>query len=155
MKGKLLTFFLGLVLGVSGTIFLPRLLGSLLPAGLRGGESVEGTVVRRQRDGERLLLTINTGQGAALATFTDNVAEIDLLVEEGDAVTLGLGAYEPFVENPPIRAVRKAEAAPDLAPEPDDPRPSQAEESPDKPSAEQAPEAEAELEQWPGTDEDG
>ncbi len=110
MRVRLLMLFLGIVLGVAGTILLPRFLGPLLPAGLRsGGESVEGTVVRRQRDEERLLLTINTPQGAALATFTEKVAEIDLLVEEGDAVTLGLGAYEPFIDNPPIRAVRKVD----------------------------------------------
>jgi hypothetical protein len=109
MKGKLLTFVVGFGLGIAAAILAPRYLGPLLPAGLRSeSESVEGTVVRRQRDQERLLLTINTAQGAALATFTEKVAEIDLLVDEGDSVTLGLDAYEPFVENPSIRAVHKA-----------------------------------------------
>ncbi len=156
MKVRLLMLLLGIVLGVAGTLLLPRFLGPMLPAGLRSGvESVEGTVVRRQRDQERLLLTIDTPQGAALATFTEKVAEIDLLVEEGDSVTLGLGAYEPFVENPPIRAVRKADptgvaTAPDAedpADEAGDP-PSPADEPAAEPPADEAPEAE--LEAWPG-----
>ncbi len=156
MKGKVLTFVLGLVLGVAGAIFMPRFLGPLLPAGLRsGGEPVEGTVVRRQRDKERLLLTINTPQGAALATFTDKVAEIDLLVEEGDSVTLGMGAYEPFVDNPTIRAVRKADpAGSDPTPEPAADSPPMAGPPADEPPGDEpagdAPDAEAELEEWPG-----
>ncbi len=113
MKGKLLTFLLGIVLGGAATIVLPRFVGPLLPAGLMSdAAAVEGTVVKRQRDEDRLLLTINTAQGAALATFTEKVAEIDLLVEEGDSITLALSDYEPFVDNPPIRAVRKAEPGP-------------------------------------------
>lgn len=156
MKAGLLMLVLGIVLGVAGTILLPRFLGPMLPAGLRPeGESVEGTVVRRLRDENRLLLTINTPQGAALATFTEKVAEIDLLVEEGDAVTLGLGAYEPFVDNPPIRAVRKADptgspALPGLqdpAGEARDP----ALPAVDEP-VEEVPEAE--LEEWPGDGEE-
>ena len=167
MKAKLLTFLLGLVLGVLGAIFVPRLLEPLLPAGLRASsESVEGTVIRRQRDEQRLLLTINTPQGAALATFTEKVAEIDLLVEEGDAVTLDLGTYEPFVDNPLIRAVRKADLA--TAPaggdsptaEPEDALSSTLPAGPPEgvaPDAEptEASGAEPELEEWPGGGTDG
>lgn len=163
MKARLLMLLLGIVLGITGTIFLPRLLGPLLPEGLRSGtQPVEGTVVRRQRDQERLLLTINTPQGAALATFTEKVAEIDLLVEEGDAVTLGLGAYVPFVDNPPIRAVRKGEGvgvSAEPAPEPADAAPSQPADEPSQdasgveipePEPGDAPaQVEAELEAWP------
>ncbi len=160
MKGKLLTFFLGLVLGVASAILLPRFLGPLLPAGLRSGaEPVEGTVVRRQLDQERLLLTITTPQGAALATFTEKVAEIGLLVEEGDSVTLGLGAYEPFVNNPPIRAVRKADLTGVPAPSAGSPaEPAGVGEKPDDalPEGETGGEApEAELEEWPGDEGDG
>ena len=169
MKAKLLTFVFGFALGIAAAVLTPRFLGPLLPAGLSSGpESVEGTVVRRQRDQERLLLTINTAQGAALATFTEKVAEIDLLVEEGDSVTLGLGVYEPFVENPPIHAVRKAErtgetvvlAPPNTPPEDADPVPVEppsetAEPTPgDEPDAD-APAAEAELEEWPAGDDGG
>ncbi len=166
MKGKLLMLVLGFVLGGAATMLLPRFVGPLLPAGLMsGGEAVEGIVVKRQRDGDRLLLTINTPQGAALATFTDKVAEIDLLVEEGDTVTLALGEYEPFVDNPSIRAVKKAEAA-DPTPEPAAPAPEPATGLPpsgmdEPPSGEadgepaEAPGAEAELEEWPAEAEDG
>ncbi len=162
MKGKLLMLVLGLVLGVAAGVLVPRFAGPLLPAGLRGGEDVEGVVVKRQRDEGRLLLTINTAQGAALATFTEKVAEIDLLVEEGDTVTLGLGAYEPFVDDPPIRAVRKAENA-DPAPVSAAAPPHAATTMPitvappveETPDVEEAPDAEPELEEWPGEGEDG
>ena len=40
-----------------------------------------------------------------------------MLVEEGDLVTLGVPRYEPFVEDPPVLAVRKREP-PALTPEP-------------------------------------
>ncbi len=159
MKGKLLMFVLGLVVGVAAAIAVPRFVGPLLPAGLMGdSQAVDGTVVKRQRDEDRLLLTINTAQGAALATFTKQVAEIDLLVEEGDSVTLALSGYEPFVDNPPIRAVRKAEtpaAGPAPAVEPPAPPagelpgdgPAAAEPAGDTPAAE--------LEEWPGDGEGG
>ncbi len=172
MKGKLLTFCLGFALGIAAAVLAPRLLGPLVPAGLRSDpDSVEGTVVRRQRDQERLLLTINTTQGAALATFTAKVAEIDLLVEEGDAVTLGLGAYQPFVDNPSILAVRKAGPAGEtVVPAAEEiPLPAANPEAPEEPPGDappgdappgdappdDEPAAEAELEEWPADGDDG
>ena len=41
------------------------------------------------------------------AISPSHITEIDLLVEIGDTVTLGLRAYEPFVEDPVIKAVMK------------------------------------------------
>ncbi len=153
MRAKLLIFFLGLAVGVIGAIFLPRLVSPMLPAGLKSEvESVEGTVVRRQRDAERLLLTINTPEGAALITFTDKVAEIDLLVAEGDAVDLGLGAYAPFVDNPPILAVRKVDFSAEPTPGVESPAESAGAEEPREVEADEEPPGElpkAELEQWP------
>jgi hypothetical protein len=43
-----------------------------------------------------------------LATFKQRVPEIDLLVDTGDHVTLGITSYEPFVEDPKILGVKKA-----------------------------------------------
>lgn len=103
-----LTLLVGVALGVSGTILAPGLVGPYLPGVVRGkAELVEGEVVRKQREADRLLLTVTTGQGAILATFKKQVAEIDLLVEQGDALTLALRGYEPFVADPAIERVRK------------------------------------------------
>ena len=66
---------------------------------------LEGVVRAKRSEPERVLLTIPTADGTLLATFTENVAEIDLLVVQGDSIALGLAAYEPFVTNPPIARV--------------------------------------------------
>ena len=125
MNARLIVLLLlvGVALGVGGTIWGPRLADPYLPDAFRGKkpETVEGEVVRKLREGERLLLTVQTSQGTVLATFTHKVAEIDLLVQEGDALTLALSRYEPFVEDPAIERVRKQEPAP--RPKGDEPPP--------------------------------
>ena len=120
MKSKLPLFLLGIVLGVAGSLAWPRFVSPHLPAGLGPStEAVDGAVLRKMREDDgRLLLTIETDRGAVLAIFTAKVPEIDILVEEGDAVTLALPAYEPFVENPAIRGVRKGAASGATAPSP-------------------------------------
>jgi len=42
-----------------------------------------------------------------LATFDKKVPEIDLLVAQGDSVTLGVQAYRPFIQEPDLLGVRK------------------------------------------------
>ena len=42
-----------------------------------------------------------------LATFKKKVAEISLLIEEGDTVTLNIQTYQPFADDPPVMRVRK------------------------------------------------
>ncbi|MFQ5897769.1 MAG: hypothetical protein ACE5JN_05925 [Candidatus Methylomirabilia bacterium] len=104
----LLTFLAGVAVGVSGTLLAPRLTGSYLPEVIRGKtEPVEGEVVRKLKEEERVLLTVLTDDGAVLATFEQQVTQINLLVEEGDTVTLALRGYEPFVNDPAIQRVRK------------------------------------------------
>ncbi len=66
---------------------------------------------KRMEEG-RLLLTVNARQGAVLATFTERVSEIDLLVDVGDTISLGITAYEPFIDDPAFRGVRKASPPP-------------------------------------------
>ncbi len=106
-----LLFLLGIAVGVAGTLLLPRYMAPFLPAGLRGGERVAGLVLDTRREDGKLLLTVDTNGGAILATFNRKVAEVELLVGRGDSITLALSAYEPFVSDPAIAAVRKASDA--------------------------------------------
>jgi hypothetical protein len=116
MKPGLVFFILsvGIAVGVVGTIFAPDVAGPLLPEALRSkkAETIDGEVVRKLREGDRLLLTVHTSQGSVLATFKKKVAEIDLLVQQGDTITLALSRYEPFVDEPAIERVRKQEPTP-------------------------------------------
>jgi hypothetical protein len=115
MKTQLivLVLLIGIALGVVGTIFGPDVAGPYLPDSFRGqkAETIDGEVVRKLREADRLLLTVHTSQGSFLVTFKKKVAEIDLLVQQGDTVSLALSRYEPFVEEPAIMRVRKQEPA--------------------------------------------
>lgn len=101
-------FIAGVGLGYSATYLPSQYVDPYLPPVLQAeGMAVKGHVVEKQREADRLLLTVSTPSGALLATFPSHITEIDLLVEKGDTVTLGLRAYEPFVEDPVIKAVMK------------------------------------------------
>jgi hypothetical protein len=115
--GVVLVFVVGIAVGAAGAVYGPRWAEPYLPEGLRAKvELVEGEIVRKQREGERLLLTVVTPEGALLASFKTRVTEITLLADEGDRVTLALPRYVPFVEDPVIRGVKK-EAPREKAPE--------------------------------------
>ena len=98
----------GLALGIVGTIFIPDLARPYLPAFLRG-ENVEisGIVEAKSREADRLLLTIAGSSGAVLVTYTQQIPEMDLLIEPGDSVILAVREYAPFVEDPSVRRVQK------------------------------------------------
>ncbi len=97
---------IGVVIGVAGTVAVPRLVGPRLPAGLAGNEELlEGVVRSKRLETDRLLLTLPTQHGTLLATFTEDLADINLLVQEGDSVTLQVRRYEPFVRDPTITRV--------------------------------------------------
>jgi hypothetical protein len=99
---------LGLVLGVAGMLWGPRLVEGYLPGVVAGKTTpVTGEVVKKQREPDRLLFTLVPGQGAILVTVTRKISETNLLVDEGDTVTLGLRRYQPFAENPRIERVEK------------------------------------------------
>ncbi len=105
-----LWLLIGLATGVAGTIAAPIFLTPYLPDGLLGGGDLEilsGPVLGEERSGERLLLTIETEPGALIASFTQRMDEIALLVDPGDIVTIGVEDYEPFVENPDFKGVKK------------------------------------------------
>ena len=105
---SVLIFLIGVALGIVGTLLAPEFIGPYLPEAIQGkAELVEGKVVAKQREPDRLLLTVLTPQGAILVTFKKKVPEINLLVEQGDTVTLDLRQYKPFVEDPAIKRVRK------------------------------------------------
>jgi hypothetical protein len=115
MQGRVvfLILLIGISIGVGGAIFGPDLASPYLPDSFRvkKTETVAGEVVRKQREGDRLLLTVQTSQGTVLATFKRKVAEIDLLVQQGDALTMAVSRYAPFVEDPAIERVRKQDVA--------------------------------------------
>jgi hypothetical protein len=115
MKGTVMFMILliGMAIGVGGAVYGPDLASPYLPETFRvkKTETVAGEVVRKQREGDRLLLTVQTSQGTVLATFKKKVAEIDLLVQQGDALTMVVSRYAPFVEDPAIERVRKQDVA--------------------------------------------
>lgn len=100
-------FILGLVLGVAATIILPRVLGPRLPGTFRTGNLMEGRVLAKLVDGDRLLLKVQTDENVYLATFEERQREIELLVDQGDLVTLQIQGTDPFPMGPAIRRVRK------------------------------------------------
>ena len=99
---------IGIVIGAVGTYFGRQLVDPYLPDAISDrGPGIEGPVVAKRMEGDRLLLTVAAQEGAILVTFRKKVAEIDLLVEESDTVALDIKTYRPFVEDPGLRAVRK------------------------------------------------
>lgn len=101
-------FLLGLGLGLSGPMLASRYVDPYLPTFLKKTiHPLEGSVTHKQRQQDRLLITITTQDGTILATFQQQVPEIDLLIEEHDLVTLDVREYEPFVNDPPVLRVTK------------------------------------------------
>jgi len=101
-------FCMGLGLGLGGPILANQYLEPYMPSFLKKPlHPLEGFVTHKQRDQDRLLVTVTTQDGTILATFRQQVAEIDLLVEEQDSITLDVKQYEPFVNDPPVLKVNK------------------------------------------------
>ena len=102
-RHRSMVFMLGLALGIAGTIVVPDLvrprLAWLLPP---EGVPLAGVVSAKQAETDRLLLTLSTPDGTILATFTREVAEVGLLIQPGDSVTLELREYAPFLDDPTI-----------------------------------------------------
>lgn len=105
--GLLGGLILGFVSAVMVNLFAPELLDPYTRQFIPSDqiESVRGTVVKKQRDPARLLLTLSTSKGVLLATFTEKLEELDLLIAEGYTTTIQLKTYSPFVENPVIERV--------------------------------------------------
>jgi hypothetical protein len=105
-----LIFVLGLVLGSLATLgVVQRAIPYLRLAVFDRGAAFEGEVLRKEAAEGELRLRISSSEGVMLATFTQNLEEIGLLVEEGDLVAFSIPQYTPFVQNPDIQRVRKPE----------------------------------------------
>jgi TOBE domain len=103
------TFLVGAVVGFGAASRGPGLIAPYLPkTGGGSGEHIEGQVVRKQRDGNRLLVKITTAQGPMLVTFTQKVADLDVLIDPGDTVTLMIPGYATFVEDPVFERIKAA-----------------------------------------------
>jgi hypothetical protein len=108
----LISFAIGLLVGIAGTLAAPRMLGRYLPASLAGDTiMLAGVVGSKEREADRLLIRVPTAAGTVLARFTEDVADINLLVEEGDSIAFRVRQYEPFIENPTIARVAAARFA--------------------------------------------
>jgi hypothetical protein len=104
----IVTLAVGAGLGAAGTVYLPPMVDPYLPPQLRiRARVVEGQVVNKQREPDRLLVKIQTETGMILATFTKRVAEVDLLIEPGDTIALDLRSDQPVVDEPPIERVKR------------------------------------------------
>jgi len=113
-------FVLGLILGILGTIFLPNYVRPYIPEWLTGKPVVvvKGTVAAKQKKVDALLLTVETPDGVLLATFKKKVDEINLLINEKDAIEFTLPKYMPFIDDPKIiRVVKEQQPAPAPVPE--------------------------------------
>jgi len=100
----------GFILGVGAATKGPALVASYLPKSISGhSERIEGEVLRKQREANRLLLKVATAQGSMLVTFTQKVAELDLLLETGDTLTFVTTGYAPFVEDPTVERAKRQE----------------------------------------------
>ena len=110
MRGWLIlicTFLVGAAVGVGLANRGPALIAPYLPKAVSGpGEHIEGQVIRKQRDGNRLLVKITTAQGPMLVTFTQKVADLDVLLDAGDTMTLVTPRYATFVDGPLLERVK-------------------------------------------------
>lgn len=106
---RLTWLLVGILVGIAGTILVPRYLGPHLPLVQGPGLQVEGTVLEKQREEDRLLLTLDSERGAMLVTFRERVPELHLLISRGDRVTVGVDEYRPFAQDPRLVGVKKGD----------------------------------------------
>ena len=111
------TLLVGIVVGAGVANRGPALVVPYLPKAVSGpSEHIDGQVVRKQRDGNRLLVKISTAQGPMLVTFTQKVADLDVLLDSGDTVTLGTPSYATFVDDPVLERVKEPGRAQSASP---------------------------------------
>jgi len=122
-RGVVVALLVGLVAGATLGLLGPRYWPELTAPFEGKRELVQGEVLREERREDRYLITLKTPEGAILATFRERAAEVDLLVDPGDRVTLALRGYAPFVADPRIARVMKRDqsATPPVAPAPSPP----------------------------------
>ena len=107
----IVTLAVGFALGVGAAMRGPAFLAPYLPKSVSGAtERLDGQVVRKQRDGNRLLVKVTTPQGPMLVSFTQKAADLDVLLDPGDTVTfVTSGGYATFVDDPAVDKVKGPE----------------------------------------------
>jgi len=121
MKTNTIFFVLiiGIAIGVAGAIYVPDYINPYLPSAMKAAKGgVDGEVISKLHEDSRLLVTVKTADGSILITFTKKVPEINLLVTEGDIVTLDIKSYNPFINDPRINRVRKPDQKATMSSEP-------------------------------------
>jgi hypothetical protein len=114
-----MTLLVGAVLGAVLASRGPAVIASYMPTSIKGpSERIEGQVVRKQRDGDRLLVKVNTAKGPMLVAFTRKVADLDVLLDAGDTVALVTTGYATFIDDPIFEGVKRGEAVSPSAPVP-------------------------------------
>ena len=109
MKTVLLVLVLGLLGGAAGGYYgRPALDRAILGMG-----EVEGVVVSERREGDRLLLTLRSGDETIVASFVERADDVAELVSEGDTVTVRVGARGVFADDVPILRLRRAVDGPE------------------------------------------
>ena len=108
---RLRVLLIGVVVGIGLALVVSRVAGPYFSDVFSFGPGLEGEVVDKELEAERLLLRVSTGQGVLVAVFTQNINEIDMLVERGDIVALSIDRYQPFVDNPGIESVQRSAPA--------------------------------------------
>ena len=104
---RLRVLLIGIVLGIGLALVVSRVAGPYFSEVFSFGPGLEGEVVDKEVEAERLLLRVSTAQGVLVAVFTQNINEINMLVERGDVVALTIDRYQPFVDNPGIESVQR------------------------------------------------
>jgi hypothetical protein len=111
------TLLVGVAVGVGVANKGQELIAPYMPKAVSGaGNHIEGQVVRKQRDGNRLLVKVATAQGPMLVTFTQKVADLDVLLDSGDTVTLLTSGYATFVDDPILERVKEPDRGQPPAP---------------------------------------
>jgi hypothetical protein len=106
----IVTLAVGFVLGVGAAMRGPEFIAPYIPKSVGGsGEHLDGQVVRKQRDGNRLLVKVTTTQGPMLVSFTQKAADLDVLLDPGDTVTFITKGYATFVDDPGVERVKGSE----------------------------------------------
>jgi hypothetical protein len=107
----IIVLLIGVMAGVAVLAFGGDYIKRYIPVPVRAdGKDVEGKVMAKRMDNGKLLVTVQTSEGAVLVTFTHKVSEINLLVAQDDSITLNIRKYEPFISNPLIRRVMKVDS---------------------------------------------
>lgn len=115
MKGWVVlsvTLLIGIGLGAAVVARGPSVVAPYLPKSMNAPSTrIEGQVVRKQRDGNRLLVKVATSQGPMLVVFTEKVADLDVLLDPGDTVALVTTGYATFVDDPILERVKGPEGS--------------------------------------------